>query len=216
MQLMICPSMLAAPMDHLKDLVCQLDQAGADIFHIDIMDGVFVPNFGMGLSDLTCIRANTSKRVDVHLMISRPSEYVATFAELGVSTLFIHSESGSGVSRTMESIRQHGMKVGLAISPETGIECIREILPLCDSVLVMTVNPGFGGQKFLQFTMGKIAELGSLKDKYGFTLFVDGNIDADKIPTLASVGVEGFIVGTGLFSNQYSSLNDAMTAMRQL
>ena len=149
MKKLLCPSLMCADFSKLQDEVEKLDKAGIDIFHIDFMDGSFVPNFGMGLQDFDMVRASTQKKVDVHLMIQNPSKYVEMFATRGADIIYIHPEADQQAARTLEDIRKLGKKAGIAINPGTAVETIFELLPLVDYVMVMTVNPGFAGQKYL-------------------------------------------------------------------
>lgn len=193
---LICPSMMCANFDCLQKEVELLEKAGTDIFHIDIMDGRFVPNFGMGMQDLSCIRGLTKKTVDVHLMIEEPGNYVELFAGLGADIIYIHPEADLHPARTLQKIRSAGKKAGLAVNPGTSLETVKELLPLTDYFLAMTVNPGFAGQSFLEFTTPKLESIASLKEKYGFYLLVDGAISPQKVFELSTLGVDGFVLGT--------------------
>jgi ribulose-phosphate 3-epimerase len=192
----ICPSMMCANYDFLKTEVQILDQAGADIFHIDIMDGSFVPNFGMGTQDVECIRRNTNKPIDVHLMIENPGNYVDLFLGLGVDIIYIHPEADKHPVRALGKIKAAEKQAGIAINPGTSMETIEELLPILDYLMIMTVNPGFAGQKYLEFVNNKIKRLVKLKEEYGFKVMVDGAISPQKIEELSKMGVDGFVLGT--------------------
>ncbi|MFB6468970.1 ribulose-phosphate 3-epimerase [Cytobacillus sp. Hz8] len=196
MKKLICPSMMCANFRSLEEEVKALDDANIDIYHIDIMDGSFVPNFGMGLQDLEYIRNKTNKLVDVHLMIQNPAEYIDLFSEKGVDIIYFHPETDMHPARTIERIRSNGVKPGIAINPGTSVTTVEPLLSLVDYVLVMTVNPGFAGQKYLDFVNEKIVELAILREEKNFTIMVDGAISREKINELSPLGVEGFILGT--------------------
>lgn len=196
MNRIICPSMMCANYDSLKEEVVKLDLAGTDIFHIDIMDGSFVPNFGMGTQDVECVRKNTKKLIDAHLMIENPGNYVELFADLGADIIYIHPEADKHPARALGKIKGKNKFAGIAINPGTSMETIEELLPLVDYVMVMTVNPGFAGQKYLDFVNNKIKKLVDLKSEFEFKIMVDGAISPQKIDELSELGVDGFILGT--------------------
>lgn len=194
--MLLCPSMMCADYGALRDEVQALDAAGADIFHCDVMDGTFVPNITMGLMDVKAIRAATRKPVDCHLMIENPGSKVDLFLDAGADIVYIHPESERYVVKTLARIRERGAKAGLVINPDTSIPAIEEMLNLADYVMVMTVNPGFAGQSYLEFVTDKIERLAALKERYGFTLTVDGACSPARVRELSARGVDGFILGT--------------------
>lgn len=215
MKKLICPSLMCANYDSLKDEVIELDLAGTDIFHIDIMDGSFVPNFGMGLQDVQAVRRNTNKMIDSHLMISNPGEYVDLFADLGVDLIYIHPETDKHPVRTLGKIKAKDKLAGIAINPGTSIESIKELLPLVDYLMVMTVNPGFAGQKYLDFVNDKIERLVKLKSEYEFKIMVDGAISEEKINELSVLGVDGFILGTSALFGKEESYKEIIDRLKK-
>ena len=203
MKRLLCPSMMCANYGHLAAEVRALDDAGADIFHCDIMDGSFVPNFTMGVMDVQTIRRYTNKPVDCHLMIENPGNKVDWFIKAGANIIYIHPESERYVVKTLAHIKEMGAAAGLAVNPDTSVASISEILNLCDYVMVMTVNPGFAGQQFIDFTTNKVQQLAELKDRFGYKLMIDGSCSPEVIESLSAMGVDGFILGTSaLFHKQ--------------
>lgn len=194
--MLLCPSMMCADYGDLRREVERLDVAGADIFHCDIMDGTFVPNITMGVMDVKAIRAATIKPIDVHLMIEKPAAKVDLFLNAGADIVYIHPESERYVVKTLAHIKERDAAAGLVINPDTSIETIEEMLNLVDYVMVMTVNPGFAGQKFIDFTTKKIERLAALKDEYGFKLMIDGACSPKVVRELSAAGADGFVLGT--------------------
>jgi len=194
--MLLCPSMMCADYGNLRSEVQELDAAGADMFHCDVMDGSFVPNIAMGLMDIKAVRGATEKPIDCHLMIEHPARSIGLFLDAGVDLIYIHPESESYCVKTLTAIRNGGAKAGIAINPDTSISSIEELLNVVDYVMVMTVNPGFAGQAFIEFTKDKIARLAALKQRYGFTLTVDGACSPERIAELSGLGADGFILGT--------------------
>lgn len=214
-KILLCPSMMCADFSNLKNDTLLLDAAGVDIFHIDIMDGAFVPNFGMGLQDFELIRSVTEKMLDVHLMINNPYNYVKKFAEMGADIIYIHPESDKQPARTLDTIKSKGKKAGIAINPGTSIESIQELLPLVDYLIVMTVNPGFAGQKYLEFVTEKIKKIKQLKECFEFELMVDGAVSPQKIQELRKTGVKGFILGTSALFGKEDSYKNILQNLRE-
>lgn len=214
-KILICPSVMCADFDNLKSEIIKLDNAGSDIFHIDIMDGSFVPNFGMGIQDIKTIRKNTKKKIDAHLMIKNPIKHIDLFKSLGIDIIYIHSEADILPATTLMKIKDVGVIPGLAINPGTGIESIKPLLNLVKYVLIMTVNPGFSGQKYLNFVDDKIKRIISYKDKYNLNIFVDGAISPDKVKYLSSIGVDGFILGTATLFGKTDSYKDIINSLKK-
>ena len=190
------PSMMCADHGHLARETRELDRAGADSFHIDVMDGSFVPNFAMGLEDVRAVRAATRKPLDVHLMVENPASKVQLFAEAGADVIYLHPEAERYVVKTLAAIRAAGCKAGIAVNPDTSFATVEEMLNLCDYVMVMTVNPGFAGQKFIEFTIPKIERLAACKERYGFQIVIDGACSPERIQQLSALGADAFVLGT--------------------
>ena len=216
MKKLLCPSMMCGDFSNLKAEVMALDQAGADILHLDIMDGLFVPNLGMGLQDVKVIVQNFSRMVDSHLMIQNPSAYVELFASLGVDILYIHPEVDLHPTRTLQKILDCGAIPGIAISPGTSYELIEPLLYLAEYVLVMTVNPGFVGQRYLEFVDPKIEKLVSQKETYGYRVIVDGACSPERIERLSQRGVDGFVLGTSALFGKQRPYGEIMDELRLL
>jgi len=198
----IRPSILCADHGNLAEEIKQVCKAGADYFHIDVMDGSFVPNFGCGSEILKTVKAHSHIPMDVHLMVVEPARHIRLFRELGADVIYIHPEAGGETADILAEIRALGAASGIAVNPGTTVEDVMDLLPLCDHVLAMTVNPGFGGQAFMPEVMGKLTELGSLAERFGFELCVDGGISANNIKKPALCGVTGFVVGSALFGQE--------------
>lgn len=212
---LLCPSMMCANFDCLAQETQDLDQAGADIFHLDVMDGNFVHNYALGLGDIQCIRRHTKKPLDVHLMVENPGAVTDLFLDAGADILYVHLEQDPHIARTLGTIRARGRKAGLALNPGTPLETAECVLPLVDYLLIMTVNPGFAGQDYLPFVDQKIRKAAVWKATYGYQLAVDGAISPAAIQRLAPLGVDAFVLGTSaLFGKgRYQTTMDALRAL---
>lgn len=214
MKKLLCPSMMCANYDCLRSEVTTLNDAGADIFHCDVMDGEFVSNMSMGLQDILCVRRNTNKMVDCHLMIENPGSKIQLFIDAGVDLIYIHPEAERYVVKTLAEIKKNGIQAGLAINPDTSVETIEEMLNLVDYVMVMTVNPGFAGQKYIEFVTNKIKKLVKMKDKYQYKIIIDGACSPQRIQELSELGCDGFILGTSALFGKEKDYKMAIEELR--
>lgn len=213
---LLCPSMMCANFGNLAQELESLEAAGADIFHLDVMDGRFVPNFGMGLQDIEYFTSHAKIPCDVHLMVQDAAPYIHKFVEVGAKILYVHSECDPHITRTLQSIRDAGAKAGLAVNPGTPFSAVEGYLSLVDYVLVMSVNPGFAGQKYLDFVDEKFRQFCEAKAKYGYKVMIDGACSPEKIRTLSAVGVDGFILGTSALFGKGRSYAEIMPELRAL
>jgi ribulose-phosphate 3-epimerase len=197
----VAPSLLAADFSRLADEVAAIEKAGADWLHLDVMDGHFVPNISFGPVVVKALRKLTKMPFDVHLMIAPADPYLAAFAEAGADHLLIHPEAGPHPHRSLQAIRALGKKAGLVLNPGTPIDHAETVIDLLDIILVMSVNPGFGGQKFIDSQLGRISALRRLIDSTGrdIRLEVDGGIDAHTAPRCIAAGADTFVAGTAVF-----------------
>lgn len=216
MEKLLCPSLMCADFSRLGEEIKLLDEAGADIFHCDIMDGNFVPTFQMGLQDVIAVRKNTDKLIDCHLVISDPADKIKWFADAGADIIYIHSEAETHTAKTLSSIRELGCKSGLAIDPDTSVDAVYEMLYLADYVMIMTVYPGFAGQKYIEPVTEKIKKIISLKEKFGFKVMIDGACSPEKIKMLSDIGADGFILGTSALFDKDKDYKTIMRRLRKL
>jgi ribulose-phosphate 3-epimerase len=208
--------MMCADFGNLRGEVEALERAGADIFHMDLMDGQFVPNYGMGLGDIEYICRHATIPCDVHMMSLEPGDYVEKLASLGVSIIYVPPEADRNIARTLQKIIDSGAHAGIAINPGTAAVTVEPLLNLVDYVCVMTVNPGFAGQKYIGFVDEKIDELLALKDKYNYKVMIDGACSAEVIERLGAKGVEGFILGTSALFGKGRAYSEIMPLLRAL
>jgi ribulose-phosphate 3-epimerase len=198
---LIAPSLLAADFAHLADEAAAVERAGADWLHLDVMDGHFVPNITFGPLVVKALRKHTSLPLDAHLMIAPADPYIAAFAEAGADHISVHPESGPHLHRTLQLIRSLGKKSGVVLNPATPIETVVNVLDITDIIMVMTVNPGFGGQAFIGSQLPKIAALRRLIDESGhdIVLQVDGGITPKTAPSVLAAGATCLIAGTAVY-----------------
>lgn len=197
----LVPSILSADFAHLADEVAAAERGGGTVIHVDVMDGHFVPNITLGPPVVKCLRKVTRLPLDCHLMIENPNEYIADFAEAGANWLSVHYEACTHLHRSLELIAHHGMKPGVVLNPATRVDLIMDILPMVHHVLIMSVNPGFGGQEFIPFSLDKIRHLAELRKELGlaFRIEVDGGVAHDKIAQVVQAGAELLVAGNAVF-----------------
>ncbi|MGE7931653.1 ribulose-phosphate 3-epimerase [Viridibacillus arvi] len=200
----IAPSILAANFSKLADEVKEVEAAGAKLIHIDVMDGHFVPNITMGPIVVEALRPVTDLPLDVHLMIENPDQYIEDFAKAGADYITVHVEACRHLHRTIQLIRSHGVKPGVVLNPHTSIETIQHILEDIDMVLFMTVNPGFGGQKFIHSVVPKIEQLSTIIKEKGLNveIEIDGGINAETIIPCAKAGATIFVAGSAIYGKE--------------
>jgi len=200
----IAPSLLAADFSRLGEEVRAVSAAGADWLHLDIMDGHFVPNISYGPGLVKTIRRHTTMPFDVHLMIAPVDPYLATFADAGAQIISLHAEAGAHLHRSLQAVRALGLKAGVVLNPGTPASAVESVLDLIDLILVMTVNPGFGGQSFLESQLPKIAALRQMIDATGrdIALEVDGGVTVATAPRCIAAGADTLVAGTAIFGTQ--------------
>lgn len=218
MEFELMASMMCANYGHLEKEVQELEEGGIDSFHIDIMDGRYVPNYAMSLNDMRYIAGATSKPLDVHLMVEHPNTRIGLFLDnlRQGDTVYIHPEAEYHPSTTLQAIINAGIIPGIAINPGTSVETVLEMLRIVKKVLVMSVNPGNAGQMFLPYVGKKITKLLALKEDMDFEIYWDGACGADKIQEYAPKGVRGFVLGTTLLFGKETPYGETLQNIREL
>ena len=201
--ILIAPSILSADFARLADEVAAVEQAGADLLHIDVMDGHFVPNLTVGPPIVKALKKVTNLPLDVHLMMTNADAFIPDFAEAGADYLTVHVEACPHLHRTIQSIKERGVKAGVTLNPATPVQTLEVILPDVDLVLIMSVNPGFGGQQFIASCLNKIRTTRQMLDRIGSRalLEVDGGVKADNAATVLEAGADVLVAGSAIFSS---------------
>jgi len=212
----IAPSILAADFACLGDGIRAVERGGATLLHVDVMDGHFVPNISIGIPVVESLRKATRLPLDVHLMIESPELYIQAFAEAGADMISVHQEATPHLNRALTMIREHGCRPGAVINPATPVAALSEVFGILDHVLVMSVNPGFGGQKFISGALGKIRELKRIRESYNqsFRIEVDGGVGPENIAELVRAGAEILVAGTSIFHTPDAA--EAVRSMKQM
>ncbi len=212
----LAPSILTANFAHLAAEIAAAERGGADLIHLDVMDGMFVPNISFGPIIVETVRALTILPLDVHLMVHEPDRYLNDYVAAGANSITVHVEACLHLNRTVQRINELGCGVGVALNPATSVESVREILPFVDLVLVMSVNPGFGGQRFIETTTSKLRRMRRLQEELNpvCDLQVDGGINLQTIEDVIRSGANSVVLGSAVFSKQGSPVENLM-ALRQ-
>lgn len=200
---LIAPSILSADFARLEEEVRSVEEAGADWIHVDVMDGCFVPNLTIGPLVVSALKPKTQLPLDCHLMVARPEEWILPFAQAGASIITVHAEATLHLNRLIHQIRETGCKAGVSINPATPLSAIEEVLDCIDLVLIMSVNPGFGGQKFIPSSISKVERLVQARKanpSHSFLIEIDGGVHAENIGELRKAGVDVFVAGSAIFS----------------
>jgi len=211
--MILAPSILAADFSRLAEQIALAEQGGGNWIHCDVMDGHFVPNITMGPLIIEAVRKSTRLPIDVHLMIENPESYISSFREAGADSIIVHVEACPHLHRVVQQIREAGARVGVAVNPATSLNTVEEILPEIDALLIMTVNPGFGAQKFIETSIPKIEKAQQMIASIGKSVMieVDGGIDVKTAPRVVAAGAQILVAGNSIFGQQ-----DIVTACRAI
>ena len=205
-QIKIAPSILSADFARLGEQVAEAEAAGADYIHVDVMDGHFVPNLTIGPLIVEALRPRTRLPLDVHLMVEEPDRLIADFAKAGANILTVHAEATPHLHRTVQAIKELNVKAGVSLNPSTSVSAIEELLPFLDLILVMSVNPGFGGQSFISHVLPKIARLRKMLDEGGYSaeLEVDGGVNEKTAASVVQAGARVLVAGSSIYNKRES------------
>ena len=203
----LAPSILSADFGHLSDAVCAVDEAGAQYLHFDVMDGHFVPNISFGLPVLESVRGLTERILDVHMMVEKPERFIMDYAHAGADIITIHAEATRHLDYCISMIKNEGIMAGVALNPATPLSEIEYILPDVDMVLVMSVNPGYGGQQFIPYTIDKLNDLSRILEKKGLKtdVEVDGGVCVENTPEILAAGANILVAGSAIFSGDIAA-----------
>lgn len=200
----IAPSLLAADFGNLQRDIEMINNSEADWFHVDVMDGVFVPNISFGMPVMEVIKRHAKKPLDVHVMIERPEKFITEFKNLGTDILTVHYEACTHLHRTVQEIKLNGMKAGIALNPHTPVSVLSDLVNEVDLILIMSVNPGFGGQKFIENTYSKVKELKALCEAKNASpiIEIDGGVNSTNVPKLIEAGAQALVAGSFVFNSE--------------
>lgn len=200
---LLAPSILSADFSNLSQQIRAIELGSADIIHCDVMDGKFVPNITFGPFIVKTVKSLSKLPIDVHLMIEKPEQYISNFADAGADYITVHQEAVTHLDRVINLIKEYGIKAGVSLNPSTPIDSIYPILEIVDLILIMSVNPGFGGQKFIDYTLAKVSTLKEIRDKnnFNYQIEIDGGVTIDNIHKIKNAGVDIIVAGTAVFNS---------------
>lgn len=210
------PSMMCADYGHLSAVIEELESCKVDRFHLDIMDGKFVPHFAMGMQDVAFVCKNTKLKKSIHLMIEDPGRYVERFVNIGADIIYIHPESDYHPATTLQRVVECGAEAGVVLSPGTSVESVIELFHIAKHVMIMGVNPGQAGQMFIPYVEQKIMKVIELKKEYGLEVSVDGACNDERIQRWYSMGVDGFVLGTAALFNERRTFKETINTLRAI